>query len=138
MMALPFIPGYSSQSPRLLERFLPPLEDGIAAHYIQKYTQPGDLVFDAFGQSPSLAVEALSLDRRLLVAGFNPVSRLALSLAVRPPSMAELRSALTVLADAPVGREPGDRLERHVRDLYRTTCAVCEAPANADLFEWDA
>src|SRR5919108_634053 len=78
-MTLPFIPGFRASQPRLLGRFLPPLPEGVAAHYIRKHTRPGDLIFDPFGQAPSIAVEALGLDRRLVVASFNPISRLALS-----------------------------------------------------------
>lgn len=137
-MALSFIPGYPPGAPRLLDRFLPPLAEGVAAHYVQKHTRPGDLVFDPFGQSPSIAVEALGLERRVVVASFNPVSRLALSLAVRPPAIAQLRAALTLLADVPTGRDPGERLEPQVRALYRTRCAECDTPTSADAFEWDS
>jgi hypothetical protein len=137
-VALPFIPGFSANTPRLLDRFLPPLAEGVAAHYLQKHTRPGDIVFDPFGQSPTLAVEALALDRRVVVASFNPVSRLALSLAVRPPAIAELRAALTVLSDVPTGPGAADRLEPQVRALFRTRCAECETVTSADAFEWDA
>lgn len=136
-MAMPFIPGFTAVTPRLLGRFLPPLADGVAAHYVQKHTRAGDLVFDPFGQSPGIAVEALGLGRRVIVASFNPVSRLALSLAVRPPAISELRAALTVLADVPTGPGPTDRLELAVRNLYRTLCAECTTPTSADVFEWD-
>ncbi|MBI4772282.1 MAG: hypothetical protein HY784_18130, partial [Chloroflexi bacterium] len=62
-------------------------------------------------------------------------SRLALSLAVRPPAEAELRSALTLLADT---RKEDERLENYLRGLYWTTCADCKTEVSADAFEWDA
>ena len=133
-MTMPFIPGTPPAPHRLLARFLPPLAEGVAAHYIQQYTAPGDLIFDPFGQSPCVAVEALSLGRRVLVANFNPISRLALSLAARPPSPAELRAALTILADV---RVEAERLETYLRGLYRTACPVCGTAGEADVFEWD-
>lgn len=133
-MPLPFISGYPPAPQRLLARFLPPLAEGVAAHYIQQHTAPGDLVFDPFGQSPRVAVEALSVGRRVLVANFNPISRLALSLAVRPPSQLELTAALTHLADV---RVEAERLETYLRNLYRATCPVCGALGEADSFEWD-
>jgi hypothetical protein len=133
-MPLPFIPGYEPRSERLLARFLPPLGEGVAAHYIEQHTAPGDLLFDPFGQAPEVALEALSLGRRLIVANFNPISRLALSLAARPPTEAELRSALTQLADV---RKDVERLETYLRGLYQTTCAMCGASVSADAFEWD-
>ncbi|MGH2524440.1 MAG: hypothetical protein ACRDH2_18180, partial [Anaerolineales bacterium] len=133
---IPFVPGYLPSSPALLARFLPPLVEGVAAHYLQHHSGPGDLVFDPFGQSPRVAVEALRVGRRVIVASFNPASRLALSLAVCPPSQADLRSALTLLADVRVGGS--ERLENYLRGLYRTTCADCGAEASADAFEWEA
>ena len=117
---------------------MPPLPEGLAAHYLRAHTQPGDLVFDPFGQAPSVVVEALSLDRRIVVASFNPISRLVLSLALRPPSAAQLRAALTVLADAPAGRNSNERLETNLRQLYRSTCAECEAAVIVDSYEWES
>jgi len=71
-----------------------------------------------------------------VVASINPIQRLALSLAVRPPALLELKAALTVLGDATVG--PGLRLEVQILALYQTTCAECHAPTTADSYEWDA
>ncbi len=134
LMPLAFAPGYPPSPTGLLARFLPPLGEGVAAHSIEQQTAPGDLVLDPFGQSPRVAVEALSLGRRVVVANFNPISRLALSLAVRPPTAAELRSALTQLGDIPI---EADRLETYVRGLYATRCADCGQAVSADSFEWD-
>jgi hypothetical protein len=128
-----FVPGYALPAPAFLGRFLPPLAEGIAACYVERYSQPGDLIFDPFGQSPQVAFEALRLERRVVVAGYNPISRLALSLALRPPAEAELRSALTRLADIP---KDGGRLENYLKGLYRTSCAACGAEAAADEVEW--
>ncbi len=134
LQPLPFVPGYPPSPRRLLARFLPPLAEGLAAHYVVQHSRPGDLLLDPFGQSPRVAVEALHLGRRVVVANFNPISHLALSLAVRPPSTSELNSALTYLADIKVH---ATRLETHLRDLYRTTCSDCGALTSADAFEWE-
>lgn len=137
-MRLAFVPGFLPSGPRFLGRFLSPVADGVAAHYVRADSHPGDLVFDPFGQSPSVAVEALSLDRRVVVASSNPILRLALSMAVRPPTLAELKSALTLLADAKVGSGPNERLETQVKAMYQTTCAECHTPTTADTLDWDA
>jgi len=137
-MPLAFYPGTAPTTPRLLERFLPPLADGVAAHYVRQFSEPGDLVIDPYGTSPAVAQEALGLGRRVIVATLNPIARLALSLAVRPPAAQELRAALTRLGDAVTGRGPADRLERQVTALYSTTCAECEAEVVADYYEWEA
>jgi len=128
-----FVPGYALTTSAFLGRFLPPLAEGITTRYIERYSQPGDLVLEPFGQSPQVAFEALRLGRRLVVAGYNPISRLALSLTLHPPSEAELRSALTRLADA---SKDGGRLENYLKGLYRTWCAACGAEASADEVEW--
>ncbi len=137
-MSLAFAPGFPTGSPRFLGRFLSPVADGVAAHYVRNYTQPGDLVLDPFGQSPSVAVEALSLARRVIVSSSNPILRLALSLAVRPPALGDLKAALTALGDARIGPGPNDRLEVQVKAMYATTCAECGTPTIADAFDWDA
>ncbi|MCC7361788.1 MAG: hypothetical protein IT317_20060 [Anaerolineales bacterium] len=137
-MTLPFYPGTFPATPRLLARFLPPLAEGVAAHYALQRSRPGDLILDPFGVAPCVALEALGLGRRVLVAGFNPVMRLAVSLAVCPPAMPELRAALTRLGDAPTGRAAADRLERQINGLYQTRCAWCDTSVTADYFDWDA
>jgi hypothetical protein len=130
-----FIPGYPPSPARFLARFLPPLAEGVAADYLERYSQPGNLILDPFGQAPAVAVEALHLRRRVLVVSFNPISRLAVSLGVRPPTADELRRALTLLGDT---RRENERLESYVRGLYQTTCAACDTEVMADEFEWEA
>jgi hypothetical protein len=137
-MPLAFVPGVPVLTPRLLARFLPPLADGVAAAYVRRFSQPGDLILDPYGVSPSVALEALALERRVVVAALNPILRLALSLAVRPPSAADLNAALTRLADVPVGRRPSERLEPQIRALYTTRCPGCGGRVTADYFDWDA
>jgi len=136
-MPLAFVPGVPSTTPRLLGRFLPPLAEGVAAHFVQQHAQPGALVFDPYGTSPVVALEALRLERKVVVASLNPVARLVLSLAIRPPTVAELRAALTRLGDTPTGRGPADRLERQVTALYATRCGTCEAAVTADYYDWE-
>jgi hypothetical protein len=137
MPPLPFVAGYPPASPQLLGRFLPPMREGVAAHYVEQHTRPGDLVFDPFGQAPAVALESLALRRRVVVSGINPVTRLALSLAIRPPAAASLRSALTALADVRAGRASSQRVEVVVRNLYASICPECSGPITVDSFEWD-
>jgi hypothetical protein len=74
-MNLAFVPGFPSSGPRFLGRFLSPVADGVPAAYARALSRPGDIVLDPFGQSPSVAVEALSLNRRVVVASSNPILR---------------------------------------------------------------
>ena len=137
-MSLAFLPGFPPGGPRFLGRFLSPIADGVAAQYCRDLTQPGDLVLDPFGQAPGVAVEALSLDRRVIVCSSNPILRLALSLAARPPALGDLKAALTILGDARLGPGPNDRLEVRIKAMYATTCAECDTPTTADAYDWDA
>ena len=88
-LSLAFVPGFPPSRPRFLGRFLPPVADGVAAEYTRAHSRPADIVLDPFGQAPSVALEALSLGRRVVVASNNPILRLALSLALRPPGLDE-------------------------------------------------
>ena len=135
-MSLAFIPGFAPSRPRFLGRFLSPIADGVAAHYVRVLTRRGDIVLDPFGQAPSVAAEALSLDRHVVVASVNPILRLALSMAVRPPSLLELKAVLTALGDAAGGA--GQRLETQIQSMYETTCAECHTRTTADSYTWDA
>jgi hypothetical protein len=79
-------------------------------------------------------VEAARAGYRVLVAANNPVARFLLELATHPPDEVELRAALAELAAARKGEE---RLEPHIRGLYRTTCAQCEQTVTAQAFLWE-
>lgn len=129
-----FVPGLSHPPHGLLARYLPPLAEGIAAEYTRRYSQPGDLVFDPFGQSPQLALEAALIGRRVVIANFNPVARFAMRLAFDPIPETALRAALTKLGDL---RKDGEHLESHLQSFYRSTCPDCGTPVSADYFEWD-
>lgn len=129
-----FVPGLPHPPHGLFAHYLPPLAEGIAADYAARYSQPGDLVIDPFGQSAQLVIEAALLGRRVVVANFNPVLRFALRLAFDPLSESPLRAALTKLGDT---RKDGERLEIHLQNFYRTTCPDCGTAIVADYFEWD-
>lgn len=133
-MSLSFLPGYPSPPHGPLARHLPTLAEGVAAGYVQRYSRPGDLVVDPFGQSPRVAGEAALLGRRVVVASLSPVNRFALRAALTPPAESDLRAALTKLADARTGEE---RLEQHLRNLYRSTCSECGQPVEVTWFGWE-
>jgi hypothetical protein len=129
-----FVPGLPHPPYGLLARYFPPLAEGVAAEYAGRYSQPGNVLFDPFGQSAQLALEAAITGQRILVVNLNPVARFALGLAFDPLPETTLRAALTRLGDQP---KDGERLEVHLQDLFRTTCPDCGAAVQADYFEWD-
>lgn len=133
-MDLSYPPGYPPLQPGPLARFLPPLEEGSVPRILDKYGNIGDLVFDPFGTSPRLVVEAAKSGRAVLVAANNPITRFILQYTIKPFTLAQLQAALARLAAV---SKNGDRLERFLLDLYRTDCTRCGAQVIADSFIWD-
>ncbi len=129
----PFIIGQPPARDGPLARFLPPLEDGIAAEWLSHHAQAGAWILDPFGSAPRLAVEAARAGYRVLVTANNPVTRFLLDLAARPPTESKLKAALADLAITKKGEE---RLETHLQSLYQTQCSNCGQEVYARAFLW--
>jgi hypothetical protein len=89
---------------------------------------------DPFGASPRLAIEAARAGYRVLAAVNNPVGRFLIDLHANPPGEEDLRLALAELSAA---QKSGERLEPHLRALYRTRCQNCGADVEAQAFVWE-
>jgi hypothetical protein len=133
-MEMVFPAGRSAHPAGPLARFMPPLDEGMAAEALTGFGQKGDLVLDPFGASPRLAVEAARAERAVIVAANNPVTRFVLRQRAMPPALATMHAALARLAAAPKDHA---RLEPFILDLYRTECARCGEAAIADYFVWE-
>jgi hypothetical protein len=119
VLDLPFIIGHSPARDGPLARFLPPLEDGIAAEWLPIHADRGAWVLDPFGTAPRLAIEAARAGYRVLVTANNPIARFLLEMTASPPSVSELKAAL---ADLAVTKKGEERLETHLQSLYLTKC----------------
>lgn len=130
----PFIVGQSPARGGPLARFLPPLEDGVAADWLSRHADRGAWVLDPFGTAPRMAAEAARAGNRVLVTANNPVSRFLLEMTVAPPTESELKAAL---ADLAISKKGEERLETHLQSLYLTKCSTCgqETPARAFLWK---
>ncbi len=138
----PFIVGHSPPRDGPLSRFLPPLEDGIAADWLPPHAspfdaaqgKPGGWLLDPFGVAPRLAVEAARAGYRVLVTAHNPIARFLLEMTAAPPSESDLKAAL---ADLAISKKGDERLETHLQSLYLTKCNNCgqETPARAFLWK---
>jgi hypothetical protein len=133
-MDVSFPPGRTPEWPGPLQRFLPPLEEGVVANALEDLGGAGDLVFDPFGTSPRLVREAAAAGRRVLVAANNPVTRFVLEHTLSPFKLTELQSALAHIASA---AKDGSRMEPFLLDLYRTNCSRCGESLAADMFIWE-
>jgi hypothetical protein len=130
----PFIVGHSPSRDGPLSRFLPPLEDGIAAEWLPPHAPKGSWLLDPFGVAPRLAFEAARAGYRVLVTAHNPIARFLLEMTAAPPSESELKAAL---ADLAISKKGDERLETHLQLQYLTKCNKCgqETPARAFLWK---
>jgi hypothetical protein len=133
-MNIAYLPGIFPPALEPLGRFLPPIPDGASSDWLHSRVAPGGWVLDPFGTSPRLAVEIAHLGYRVLVAANNPIVRFLLEMAANPPPRSELQTSLAELASAYRGSE---RIEPHIRDLYRTECSHCGSPIMAEAFLWE-
>lgn len=102
MISQPYIPGASPARPGPLERFLPPIEEGVAAAWLSNTAAAGSWILDPFGISPRLPLEAARAGYRLLVTANNPITRFLIEMAVNPPSQSDFNGALAELASSKI------------------------------------
>jgi hypothetical protein len=131
--SFPYLSGVPPRHPGPLGRFLPLLEEGCIALWLEKRVSPGAWILEPFGFSPRPAVEAARAGYRVLVAANNPVTRFVLECYAESLSQAELKAAL---ADLAVSRKGEERLETHIQSLYLTECTGCGNQIPAHAFLW--
>lgn len=115
---------------------MPPVPDGMISEWLSNNV-PDPLqgwILDPFGASPRQALEMARAGYRVLVAANNPISRFLIEMGCLAPDENKLQAALAELASTSKGDE---RLEGHIRSLYKTECARCEKPIMADAFLWE-
>jgi hypothetical protein len=130
---LTLIPGTLPANPGPLARFLPPLEEGVMAAWLEANLEPGAWLLDPFGAAPRLSIEAARSGYRVLTAANNPITRFLLEMGAASFPGAEFKAAL---ADLAVSRKGEERLESHLQALYLTPCANCQKGAPAQAFLW--
>ncbi|MDZ4159284.1 MAG: hypothetical protein U1B80_05770 [Anaerolineaceae bacterium] len=128
-----FLPGNAPPPFLPLNRFMPPLQPGMAAQWLAANHLAGEWVLDPLGASPTLALEAARAGCRILVACNNPVVAFVLEVLASAPAKADFQAALADLADIPRG---GERLETHLNSLYQTDCDTCGQPVVAQAYLW--
>ena len=128
-----FYPGSTSHAAAPLARYLPPLPPGMLAGWLAENVPPGSWLLDPLGASPALVLEAARAGYRVLVASNNPIISFVIETLARVPKSAEFQSALAELAMAKRGDE---RLEKHLQNLYLTTCDTCGEQVPAQAFLW--
>jgi hypothetical protein len=130
MSGYPFIPPRDARF-YLLQAHRQPLPENIAAHFIEAFTGPGDLIVDPFVGSDAIVRAALERGRRILTADSNPLVAWATRLQATLPGAREISGALGRLADT---RKEGEPLRAALEKLYASQCANCGGPVIVDYF----
>lgn len=129
----PFLPSRTFAPALPLGRYLPQLESGMVAGWLEENLPPGSLVLDPFGASPLVALEAARAGYRVLVTCNNPILSLMLEILAESPPESEFKAAIAALAAV---RRGDERLELHIQNLYKTQCAVCGEVVQAQAYLW--
>lgn len=62
--------------------------------FIERFTRPGDVVYDPFSGRGTTAIEAALNDRRVIANDINPLSRVFAEPRLQPPELEEIRERL--------------------------------------------
>ena len=92
--------------------------------FIDRLTQPGDVVYDPFMGRGTTLIEAALLDRRAYGCDINPLSRVLCEPRLSPPDPAEVEHALAEVDFADDQEVPGELLAFYHPDTLRQICAL--------------
>jgi hypothetical protein len=129
-----FIPGRAGPPDAPLARYRPIQPIGAVESYVQRFTQPGELVIDLFCQGPVIVREAAAAGRRALGFSINPLLLVAARLGLGWRDADAVNATFTHLADSLKGGVP---LRCHLAALYCSACPACGAEGTAEWFAWD-
>src|SRR5581483_3542236 len=83
----------------LLQAHRQPLAANVAAHWIETFTAPGDLVIDPFVASDAVVRAALERGRKIIAADANPLVAWTVRMQATLPAAREINAALLRLGD---------------------------------------
>jgi hypothetical protein len=130
---LPYFPGSDQYSSYPLERFFPPVPDGLITGWLKQRLISGGPLIDPIGASPHIILETARAGHSILVTSNNPIISFVLNILSRAPRKSDFQSALAELSFHKRGDE---RLDNHLRALYITECPACKAKIDAQYFLW--
>jgi len=129
-----YIPGETSKGNKPLDRYLPPVRNGVVSTWLDANVQKGRWLLDPFGAAPEIATEAARNGYNVLVTANNPILGFILEMQCNPPLRTDFQSAIAMLASTQVG---GERLEPHIKSLYETKCDECNEIVQVKTFLWE-
>lgn len=92
--------------------------------FIERLTDPGDLVYDPFMGRGTTLLEAALLARRPLGCDVNPLARVLCEPRLHPPRLADVERALADVDFDDAGEMPGELLVFYHRDTLRQISAL--------------
>lgn len=123
LYAAAWVPGRFStpKSKNLpLERFFPPVPEGMVSNWVQKYAAPGSWLLDPFGQNPYTSLELARAGYRVMISANNPIAAFVLRVLASAPKQQDFDNALAALLE---NRMPdGSTIEDYLQAFYRLDC----------------
>lgn len=127
-----FVPNRDKQF-YLLAAHRQPLAENVAAHFIETFSQPDDLVVDPFVASDAVVRAALQRGRRIIASDSNPLVAWATKVQATLPQARDVHAALARLGET---RKEGETLRAALEKLYASQCAQCGNGVSVDYFVW--
>ena len=121
--AAPWVPGKFSTSKAEnlpLERYFPPVPEGMVPDWVQKYAAPGSYLLDPFGQNPFTSLELARAGYRLLISANNPIAAFVLKILAKAPKLQDFSEALASLLENRM--HDGSTIEDYIQAFYRLDC----------------
>jgi hypothetical protein len=133
MQEIPFIPSGDTIVRYPLKRYLPPFHAGVVSTWLRENSESGCNVLDPLGSNPLYTLEAADAGFRVFQAQKNPALRLMTEVLSRCYGEADFTNAIHILLDQ---EWHGEKLEKHIQNLYQTDCRKCGQPVMAEGFVW--
>lgn len=113
-------PGITYGHMYSMHRYWSKKSPDVVAAYIERYTEPGDIVLDPFCGSGIVACEAIRLGRRAIAIDINPMATFITKMTLTPVNLSHLQWAF---------RDVKSACEEVVSELFVTTCYRCSKDA---------
>ncbi|HEY0443045.1 MAG TPA: hypothetical protein VGC90_02380 [Candidatus Limnocylindrales bacterium] len=127
----PVEPGFSLPA---FERIAPPAAPDVVGTWIDRLTEPGDVVVDLHARGGWIARAAVDRDRRAVSIESGPLTRLLAEIVLRPPDVRHLDAAFEALAVSPRG---SSTLRASIDEMFASHCATCGRSLVVDEIGWE-
>lgn len=129
------LPGSNQVYP--LERYFPPVPQGMVTNWVRKFASPGAYILDPFGQNPFTNLELARAGYRVLVSANNPIAAFVMDVLSSAPTAQEFSQALAALIQNRM--RDGSTIEDYIQAFYKLDCPgpLCKDRLEPGKFEVD-